>query len=81
MSMQKKLEKAYKQGYEDGQAASNKLAIEMAREHGIKTGSIQTWDIVEEMIPQLEGIGPRTTEKIMEAVRAFAKKEFDRLNN
>lgn len=81
MSMQKKLEKAYKQGFADGQSEANKTAIEMAKLNGIRIGSTQTWDIVEEMIPQLEGVGPRTTEKIMEAVRAFAKKEFDRLNN
>ncbi|MEK4132008.1 hypothetical protein NYE67_20550 [Solibacillus sp. FSL W8-0474] len=79
MGMKQKLDKAYQDGFKDGQQQANKTLIQMARSEGIRQGSQFTWDIVEEMIPQLHGIGPRTQEKILRAVREFAENEKRRI--
>lgn len=75
MGMKQKLEKAYQEGFADGQHEINDALIKMARNDGIRQGSQFTWDIVEEMIPKLNGIGPRTQEKILRAIQAYAQEE------
>jgi hypothetical protein len=75
MGMQQKLDKAYLNGYQDGQKAANDTLIEQAKLFGVVQGAQETWDIIEAMIPQLEGIGPKTTKKIMAAIQKHAKEE------
>jgi hypothetical protein len=75
MGMQQKLEKEYLKGFNDGQAAANETLIKMARNDGIIQGAQETWDIIEAMIPKLEGIGPKTRDKIMQSIQDYAKKE------
>lgn len=79
MGMQQKLEREYLKGYQDGQAATNDTLVQMARNSGIIQGAQETWDIVEKMIPNLDGIGPKTTEKIMRAIQKYAKQEKAKL--
>lgn len=75
MGMKQKLEKAYQEGFQAGQHAMNETLIQMARNDGLRQGSQITWDLVEEMIPNLRGIGPRTQEKILKAIRFYAQEE------
>jgi hypothetical protein len=80
MGMHQKLEREYLRGYQDGQTAANDTLIQMARNSGIIQGAQETWDILEAMIPQLEGVGPKTKEKILKAIQAHAKREKAKLN-
>lgn len=79
MGMKQKLEKEYQKGFNDGQQATNETLIQMARNHGIIQGAQETWDIIENMIPNLQGIGPKTTTKIMRAIQTHAKQEKAKL--
>jgi hypothetical protein len=80
MGMQQKLDREYLKGFQDGQAATNETLIQMARNSGVIQGAQETWDIIEKMIPQLEGIGPKTTTKIMQAIQRYAKQEKAKLS-
>jgi hypothetical protein len=75
MGMQQKLDRAYLEGYQDGQKAVNDELIEQAKLFGVVQGAQETWDIIEAMIPNLKGIGPKTTQKLMVAIREHAKEE------
>jgi hypothetical protein len=79
MGLKQKLEREYNRGFMDGQAAANEDLIEQAKIFGIIQGVQETWDIIEAMIPQLEGVGPKTKEKIMRAIQNHAKKEKAKL--
>lgn len=79
MGMQQKLEREYQKGFQDGQAAASHSLMHMARNSGIIQGAQETWDILEAMIPNLEGVGPKTKVKIMKAIQAYAKKEKSKL--
>jgi hypothetical protein len=79
MGMQQKLEREYLKGFNDGQAAANDTLIQMARNAGIIQGATETWEIIEKMIPQLDGIGPKTNAKIMRAIQDYARKEKAKL--
>lgn len=74
-SMREKLLKEFKRGYKAGFDNGVKAATDRAEINGIIKGSNDTWEIIEQMIPELEGIGPKTTEKIMNAVKEYAEKE------
>lgn len=79
MGLQQKMEREYLRGFQDGQAAANETLVQMARNSGIIQGAQETWDILEAMIPNLEGVGPKTKVKIMKAIQAYAKKEKSKL--
>jgi response regulator of citrate/malate metabolism len=79
MGMAQKLEREYLKGYQDGQQAANEELIEQAKLFGLIQGAQETWDIIEGMIPNLKGIGPKTTQKIMAAIQKHAKEEKTRL--
>lgn len=79
MGMQQKLDKEYLRGYQDGQTSSNEILMRMARNEGMIIGAQDTWDIIEDMIPKLKGIGPKTTAKIMRAIQTYAKNEKAKL--
>ena len=69
MGMKQKLEKAYREGFNDGQGYANESLMKLAEQHGFLKGSHETWRAVEGMINNIPGIGPKTTEKIMRALR------------
>lgn len=71
MGMQQKIERAYQEGYTDGKAAANKELFETARTQGIVQGTLDTLEELETMIPQLEGIGPKTKDKIMRGIQKY----------
>jgi hypothetical protein len=80
MGMQQKLDKAYQEGYEAGQKVHNETLGRMYRNEGYILGAQATWDAIERMIPQLQGVGPKTTEKLLRAIQAQAKIEKARLS-
>ena len=80
MGMQQKLDRAYQEGFNDGQQSTNDTLIQMARNGGIVQGAIETWEIIEKMIPGLDGIGPKTNAKIMKAIQDYAKREKAKLS-
>jgi hypothetical protein len=75
MGLQQKMEREYLRGYQDGQTASNETLIRMARNEGFILGAQETWNIMAAMIPNLQGIGPKTREKLLRAIQEQAKKE------
>lgn len=75
MGMNQKLEKAYQEGFQDGQKEVNDVLVRAARNAGIIQGAQETWEIIEGMIPLLPGIGPKTTRKIMQGIQDFARRE------
>jgi hypothetical protein len=81
MGLQQKLEREYSRGYQDGQKASNETLVRMARNEGFILGAQETWNIIHAMIPNLEGIGPKTTEKLLKAIQKQAKIEKSKLNS
>lgn len=81
MGLQQKLDREYKRGYDDGQKANNEILIRMARNDGFIHGAQSTWDILYDMIPNLQGIGPKTRDKLLRAIQDQAKKEKARLQN
>jgi hypothetical protein len=74
MGMQQKLNKAYQEGFEAGKKAEQ-LPIEIK---GYVKGCHDTWDIVENIIKNAKGIGPKTQDKIIGAIREHAEKEAKR---
>jgi hypothetical protein len=71
MGMQQKLEREYNKGFEAGKKAAQPY-IEMK---GAAAGAQATWELIEEMIPKLDGIGPKTQEKILKAIQKYANEE------
>jgi hypothetical protein len=75
MGMQQKLQKAFDEGRKQGLKEAQPF-IELK---GAADGAAATWELIEEMIPQLEGIGPKTKEKIFKAVQAYANAEKEKI--
>lgn len=75
MGMQQKLKKAFNDGVEAGKQ-EEQLNIYM---RGYVTGCHNTWDIVEEILKGTKGVGPKTEKRIMDAIKAFAAKEAERI--
>lgn len=70
MGMQKKLERAYKEGMEEGRRRS----ISERNIHSYIHGCHDTWDIVDHVLENTKGIGPATKEKVIGAIRKHAQK-------
>lgn len=79
MGLQQKLDREYKRGYDDGQKAKNETLIKMARNDAFIMGSQSTWELLAEMIPKLEGIGPKTRDKVFRAIQQQARIEKEKL--
>lgn len=77
MGMQQKLDRARQEGYEAGLKDNQDNVFTL----GVIRGAKDTWDIIEDMIPKLEGVGPKTKEKILLAIQGYAKKEKNRIQN
>jgi hypothetical protein len=75
MGMQQKIDRAYTQGFKDGE----KQAAEYAELRGIIKGSIETWEIVEGIFQNTKGLGPKTQEKIVGIIREYAERESKKL--
>lgn len=75
MGMQQKLDKSFQAGFEEGQ----KIANAHAELRGIVKGSKETWELMETMFMEIEGIGPKTKDKIMKCIKQYAQKEKVRL--
>lgn len=75
MGMQKKLDKAY----EDGFKAGRKEAAQEVEIRGIIIGANETFDLVEKMFLEIKGIGPKTKEKILKEIQRYAQLEKQRL--
>ena len=76
MGMQQKLKKAFDEGF----AAGKKENDELVELRGIVRGATETWELMEQMFLEIEGIGPKTKEKILLAIKQYAQKEKERLN-
>jgi hypothetical protein len=79
MGLQQKLDRAYQEGFQDGQKAKNETLIRMARNDAFILGAKSTWDILYEMIPNLQGVGPKTRDKLLRAIQEQAKKEKEKI--
>lgn len=75
MGMQQKLAKAKQEGFEEGQ----KIANEYAELRGQVKGAMETWDLMEAMFLDIKGIGPKTRDKIMLNIQAYARQEKAKL--
>lgn len=42
-------------------------------------GAVETWELMEDMFLKIEGIGPKTREKILREIRNYANKEKAKL--
>ena len=71
MGMQQKLDKAFQAGFVEGQ----KIANEHAEVRGQIRGASETWDIMENMFTEINGIGPKTKVKILRKIKEYANKE------
>lgn len=38
-------------------------------------GAVETWELMEDMFLKIEGIGPKTREKILREIQKYANKE------
>lgn len=75
MGMQRKLEKAYNEGFEAGR----KEAAKEAEIRGMYIGANETFDLIENMFLDIKGIGPKTKEKILKEIQRYAQTEKQRL--
>lgn len=75
MGMQQKLNRAYSEGF----TAGKKEAAHDAEIRGMIKGAHETFDLIEKMFLEIDGIGPKTKEKIMKAIQAYAQAEKRRL--
>lgn len=75
MGMQQKLAKARQEGFEEGQ----KIANEYAEVRGQVKGAMETWDLMEAMFLDINGIGPKTRDKIMLKIQEYARNEKAKL--
>lgn len=73
--MQRKLQKAYEDGFEAGKKEQQEL-IEL---RGMVKGASETWDLMEQMFLEIDGVGPKTKEKILAAIKQYAQKEKAKL--
>lgn len=71
MGMQQKLDKARQEGFLEGQ----KIANGHAEIRGQIKGATETWELMEAMFLDIEGIGPKTRDKILSRIKAYAQKE------
>ena len=67
--MKEKLERAYQTGFSDGQGFANEELLKLAENHGYLKGSHETWRAIEAMLVDLPGVGVKTREKVMRAIR------------
>ena len=75
MGMQQKLDKARQEGFTEGQ----KIANQYAELRGQYKGATETWDLMEQMFIQIDGIGSKTREKILWKIKQYANNEKARL--
>ena len=75
MGMQQKLDKSYQAGFAEGQ----KIANQYAELRGQYKGATETWDLMEQMFIQIDGIGPKTREKILWKIKQYANREKAKL--
>lgn len=71
MSLKKKLEKAEQVGYERGL----KENMNLVETRGFIKGAQETWNIFIDLVPQLDGIGPKTKEKLLRAIKEKSEDE------
>ena len=69
MGLKQKLERKYVRGYMDGQQNVNEEMLKLAENHGYLKGSYETWRAIEAMLVDLPGVGIKTREKVMRAIK------------
>ena len=71
MSLKKKLQAAEQAGYERGL----KENMNLVETRGFVKGAQETWNIFIDLVPQLDGIGPKTKEKLLRAIKEKSEDE------
>lgn len=71
MSLKKKLRAAEQVGYERGL----KENMNLVETRGFIKGAQETWNIFIDLVPRLDGIGPKTKEKLLRAIKEKSEDE------
>ena len=75
MGMQQKLDKARQEGFTELKC----IGISDTELRGQYKGATETWDLMEQMFIQIDGIGSKTREKILWKIKQYANNEKARL--
>lgn len=74
MGMKQKLDKAFEAGFAEGQKSVNRSAFLQGQIEGSK----ETWIFMEEMFLEIDGIGPKTRDKLIRKIKQYANKEANK---
>lgn len=77
MGMQKKLDQARQEGFDQGREVAN----EYAEIRGHIQGASETWQLMEDMFLEIDGIGPKTRGKILNSIQKYAQKEKEKIES